>query len=148
METHRHYIMDEYKEPSELLNLPFLLTGKHKAFSIKDNSMPPLCKDNIIVCKHVESLDEIKDGNTYVIITESNDMVYKRVRKDPNKRGHITLVSDNRFYVPYDVKVVDVLEAWEFVCTLNIGSYKPDEINIASVMKMLRELKVEIKPIG
>jgi hypothetical protein len=148
METHRYYTMEEHKEQPELINLPFLLTGKHKAFSVKDDSMPPLCKGNIIVCKHVQSTDEIKDGNTYVIVTESNDMVYKRVRKDPNKRGHITLVSDSRFYVPYDVKIVDILEAWEFVCSLNIGSYKPEEINISSVMKMLRELKVEIKPIG
>jgi hypothetical protein len=146
METQRYYM--EHKEQSELINLPFLLTGRHKAFSIIDDSMPPLCKGNIIVCKHVESTNEIKDGNTYVIFTESNDMVYKRVRKDPAKSGWITLVSDSRFYVPYDVKVIDILESWEFVCSLNIGSYKPEEINIASVMKMLRELKVEIKPIG
>lgn len=148
METHRYFDMNEHKEQSELINLPFLLTGKHKAFSVTDDSMPPLCKGNIIVCKHIESTDDIKDGNTYVIITEANDEVYKRVRKDTNKRGHITMASDSRFYVSYDVKVIDILEAWEFVCSLNTGSYKPDEINIASVMRMLRELKVEIKPIG
>lgn len=140
--------MDEHKEQPELINLPFLLTGKHKAFSITDDSMPPLCKGNIIVCKHIELLNEIRDSDTYVIVTEANDSIYKRVKKDLNKPGIITLVSDNRFYVPYEVKVKDVLEIWEFVCSLNIGSYKPGEINIASVMKMLRELRVEIKPIG
>ncbi len=40
METHRYYATEERKEQSELINLPFLLTGKHKAFSIIDDSMP------------------------------------------------------------------------------------------------------------
>jgi hypothetical protein len=148
MKTNQYYMNEEPDDQMLLTRLPFLLTGKHKAFSIKDNSMPPLCKGNIIICKHVETTNEIKDGNTYIINTESNDFVYKRVKKDRDKRGILTLVSDSRFYVPYDIRVSDILEAWEFVCSLNIGSYKPEEINITSVMKMLRELKVEIKPIG
>ena len=148
MKTNQYYMNEEPDDQMLLTRLPFLLTGKHKAFSIKDNSMPPLCKGNIIICKHVETTNEIKDGNTYIINTESNDFVYKRVKKDPDKRGILTLVSDSRFYIPYDIRVIDILEAWEFVCSLNIGSYKPEEINITSVMKMLRELKVEIKPIG
>ncbi|HTB31289.1 MAG TPA: S24 family peptidase [Bacteroidia bacterium] len=148
MKTNQYYMNEEPDDQMLLTRLPFLLTGKHKAFSIKDDSMPPLCKGNIIICKHVETTNEIKDGNTYIINTESNDFVYKRVKKDRDKRGILTLVSDSRFYVPYDIRVSDILEAWEFVCSLNIGSYKPEEINITSVMKMLRELKVEIKPIG
>jgi hypothetical protein len=148
MKLNQYYMNEETNEQALLTKLPFLLTGKHKAFSIKDDSMPPLCKGNIIVCKHIESPDEIRDGDTHVIITKSNGIVYKRVKRDQHKPGVITLVSDSRFYVPYDVRVPDIQEIWEFVCTLNIGSYKPEEINFASVMRMLRELKVEIKPIG
>jgi hypothetical protein len=148
MNPNQYYRNEEQEEQTLLTNLPFLLTGKHRAFLVNDDSMPPLRKGNIIVCKHIESYNDLRDGDTYVIMTESNDSVYKRVKKDPNKRGLIMLVSDSRFYVPYEVRVTDILESWEFVCSLNIGSYKPEEINIASVMKMLRELKVEIKPIG
>ncbi|HEU4718553.1 MAG TPA: XRE family transcriptional regulator, partial [Bacteroidia bacterium] len=55
------------------------------------------------------------------------------------------LHSDNKAYEPYEVKAQDVLEVWEFVCSLNLSDKKEDEINLESVMKMLRDLQVEMK---
>lgn len=132
----------------DISKLPFLFSGKHRAFPIEDDSMPPLHKGGIIVCKYIESPKEIIDGGTYVVVREPDNFVYKRIKRHPDKNDTIILVSDSRFYLPYEIKVTEITEIWEFVCSLNIDLYKPEELNIGSVMKMLRELKVEIRPIG
>jgi hypothetical protein len=110
--------------------------------------MPPLHKGSIIVCKFIESYTEITDGATYALIRRPDDIVYKRIKRHPDKKDTIILGSDNRFYLSYEVKATDIIEIWEFVCSLNIDAYKPEELNVGSVMRMLRELKVEIRPIG
>jgi Peptidase S24-like len=132
----------------DINKLPFLFSGKYRAFPINDDSMPPLHKDNIIVCKYIESHTEIIDGGTYVLIKKPDNIVYKRIKRHPDKNDTIILNSDNRFYLPYEIKMTEITEIWEFVCSLNIDSYKPEELNIGSVIRMLRELKVEIRPIG
>jgi len=132
----------------DINKLPFLFSGKHRAFPINDDSMPPLHKGSIIVCKFIESIEDITDGGTYVLATDPDNMVYRRIKRHPDKKDTIILDSDNRFYLPLEVNVMEIGEIWEFVCSLNIDSYKPEELNMGSVMRMLRELKVEIRPIG
>jgi len=132
----------------EINKLPFLFSGKHRAFPITDDSMTPLHKGSIIVCKFIESPAEIMDGGTYVLVKNRENIVYKRIKRHPDKVDTIILDSDNRFYLSYEVKLAEIVEVWEFVCSLNINLYKPEELNMGSVMKMLRELKVEIRPIG
>ena len=60
----------------------------------------------------------------------------------------IMLVADNKTYQPYELKAADILEVWEYVCSLNIGAYKEEELNYGSIMNMLKGLQVEIKSIG
>jgi len=142
------YADPEYIERLQLIKLPFLPAGKHRAFPIKGDSMPPLCDGSFVVCKFVESFNEIKDGATYVLLTKSEGIVYKRITKKPGRKDILTLISDNKAYQPYDVKASDILEMWEYVCSLNIGAYKEEELNYASIMNMLKGMQVEIKSIG
>jgi hypothetical protein len=48
-------------------------------------------------------------------------------------------------YSPYTVHAKDVLEIWEFVCTLNVSDKKEEELNLESIMDMLRSMRVEIE---
>ena len=57
------------------------------------------------------------------------------------------LHSDNKSYDPFTVKAADVLEVWEFVCNLNISDKKEEELNLDSIMTMLRSMRVEIEGI-
>jgi transcriptional regulator with XRE-family HTH domain len=136
------YADPEYFEKLPLMNLPFRIVGKHRAFPIKGDSMPPLIDGSFVVGKFVESLKDIKDGHTYVVLTKDDGIVYKRLY---NKGTHLELHSDNRMYQPYNVKSSDVLEVWEFVCTLNISDKKPEELNIDSIIGMLNSMRVEMK---
>ena len=135
------YADPEYFEKLPNMNLPFKIIGKHRAFPIKGDSMPPLKPGCFVIGKFLESIKDIKDGSTYVLITRDEGIVYKRVYK---KAQFLELHSDNRQYEAYKVKHADVLEIWEFVCTLNISDTKTEELNIDSIIKMLNSMRVEL----
>ena len=140
------YSDPEYMEQLPLMKLPFAITGKHRSFPIKGDSMPPLRTGDFVIGKYMESLDEIVNGKTYILLTKEDGLVYKRVFRKKDK--HILeLHSDNKTYSPYNVKEEDVLELWEFVCCLATSDKKEEEINLDSVMKMLRSMKIEIESI-
>lgn len=135
------YADPEYFEKLPNMNLPFKIIGKHRAFPIKGDSMPPLKPGCFVVGKFLESIKDIKDGSTYVLVTRDEGIVYKRVYK---KAQFLELHSDNKQYEAYKVKHADVLEIWEFVCTLNISDTKTEELNIDSIIKMLNSMRVEL----
>ena len=135
------YADPEYFEKLPNMNLPFKIIGKHRAFPIKGDSMPPLKPGCFVVGKFLESIKDIKDSSTYVLVTRDEGIVYKRVYK---KAQFLELHSDNKQYEAYKVKHADVLEIWEFVCTLNISDTKTEELNIDSIIKMLNSMRVEL----
>lgn len=136
------YSDPEYFEKLPNMNLPFKVTGKHRAFPIKGDSMPPLKDGSFVVGKFVESIKDIQNGSTYILITKDEGIVYKRVVAKGNV---LELISDNKMYSPYTVHAKDVLEIWEFVCTLNVSDKKEEELNLESIMDMLRSMRVEIE---
>lgn len=136
------YSDPEYFEKLPNMNLPFKITGKHRAFPIKGDSMPPLKDGSFVVGKFVESIKDIHGGSTYILITKDEGIVYKRVHAKANM---LELISDNKVYSPYTVHAKDVLEIWEFVCTLNVSDKKEEELNLESIMDMLRSMRVEIE---
>jgi transcriptional regulator with XRE-family HTH domain len=73
------YSDPEYFEKLPNMNLPFKITGKHRAFPIKGDSMPPLKDGSFVVGKFVESVKDISDGGTYILITSEEGIFYKRV---------------------------------------------------------------------
>lgn len=136
------YSDPEYFESLPNMNLPFRITGKHRAFPIKGDSMPPLQDGSYVVGKFVESIKDINNGSTYVLVTKEEGIVYKRIHK---KGNFLELHSDNKNYEPYSVHVADVLEVWQFVCTLNISDKKEEELNLESIMNMLKSMRVELE---
>ncbi len=141
------YADPEYIESLQHMNFPFLPVGKHRAFPIKGDSMPPLANGSFVIGKYMESIREVKDGQTYVLVTRDEGLVYKRVFSNMKDDGTLSLHSDNKVYEPYKVKAEDVLEIWEYQCAINTSKNKPEELNLESIMGMLRELKIEFERI-
>ncbi|MBI3510189.1 MAG: LexA family transcriptional regulator [Bacteroidetes bacterium] len=140
------YSDPEYISKLPAMNLPFKVTGKNRAFPIKGDSMPPLKPGAWVIGKFVEHVNDIVNGKTYVLITKEEGVVYKRVHRK-NNSSSLELHSDNKDYEPYSVKISDVVELWEFVCALNLSDRKEEEINLESVMQLLRSMKVEMEQI-
>ena len=141
------YADPEYIEKLPQMKLPFLPTGKHRAFPIKGDSMPPIKEGSYVIGKYLEKIDELKPGNTYVVVTKDDGLSYKRIMNYSKKEGALELHSDNKIYQPYKVRTEDVLELWEYTCCLNMNQYDDNELNLDSIMNMLRGLKVEIEQI-
>ena len=136
------YADPEYIESLPVMNLPFRVIGKHRAFPIKGDSMPPLKDGCFVIGKFLESINDIRNGSTYVLITQDEGVVYKRVYRDGN---NLELHSNNKNYEPYTVHTATVIEIWEFVCNLNMSDTREDELNLDSIMAMLRSMRVEIE---
>lgn len=141
------YSDPEFIERLQRMKLPFLPTGKHRAFPIKGDSMPPLGDGSYVVGKFIEDLRTLRDGITYILLTRNDGIVYKRVYNKIKEEKSLLLCSDNTFYEPFKVPIFDVLEVWEFVCSINTKHYSDEELNLGSIMGMLRQLQVELKEI-
>jgi len=141
------YADPEYVEQLQNIKLPFLPTGKHRTFPIKGDSMLPVKDGSYIVAKFVESVHDVKDGRTYIVLTKDDGLVYKRVYNRIKDRQSLLLYSDNKNYFPFEVKIEDILELWEFTCCINTQEYDKDELKLSSIVSMFQELKVELKSI-
>jgi hypothetical protein len=53
--------------------------------------------------------------------------------------------SDNEVYEPFETPLNEILEAWEFTCSINTQEYEPHELKISSILQMFNELQVELK---
>lgn len=138
------YADPEYIERLPQMKLPFLPTGKHRAFPIKGDSMPPIKEGSYVIAKYLERFDEVKMGQTYIVVTKEDGLTYKRIMGYNKKENAFELHSDNKIYQPFKVKSEEILEIWEYTCSINMSQYQPDELNLDSIMNMLRGLKVEI----
>jgi transcriptional regulator with XRE-family HTH domain len=143
----RGYADPDYIEKLPQMKLPFLPSGKHRAFPIKGDSMPPIREGSFVIAKFLEKFDEVKFGQTYIIVTKDDGLSYKRIMSFNKKEGAYELHSDNKIYQPFKVKASEILEIWEYTCCLNMNQYENDELNLDSIMNMLKGLKVEISEI-
>jgi len=139
------YSDPEYIEHLNKIKLPFLPTGTHRAFPIKGDSMLPVKSGSYIVARYIESIRHLKDGRTYIVLTLNDGIVYKRVYDKIEEHGMLLLVSDNKKYDPYYVPVDEIIELWEFTCSINTQEYEEHELKISSIASMLTQLGVELK---
>jgi transcriptional regulator with XRE-family HTH domain len=143
----RGYADPDYIEKLPQMKLPFLPSGKHRAFPIKGDSMPPIREGSFVIAKYLERFEEVKFGQTYIVVTKEDGLSYKRIMAFNKKEAAYELHSDNKLYAPFKVKASEILELWEYTCCLNMNQYENDELNLDSIMNMLKGLKVEISEI-
>jgi len=106
------YADTEYVKELPHFNLPNLKHGTYRAFEISGDSMLPLMPGTIVIGEYVEDLKSVKSGKTYVLITQREGIVYKRVFNYLEENGNLFLVSDNRHYAPYQLSASEVIEVW------------------------------------
>lgn len=140
------YADPEFIESLQHISLPFLRNGKFRAFPVDGDSMPPHKEGSFVVGQYVEKLGDVMDGKTYIVVTKSQGIVYKRLNK--NGKNALMLISDNTVYSPYEVKASEILEIWEYACSIATKEFTPDDLNAENVKDMLRELRKEIREVG
>lgn len=127
--------LNGYSDPEYIENLPrFQLptlpsSGTYRAFEISGDSMLPLQSGTVIIGQYLEHLENIKGGQTYVLLTKTEGVVYKRVSSQLTEKGTLVLISDNIQYSPYEIDVAEILEVWEAIAYISKSFPQPNTIN-------------------
>lgn len=135
----------EYIEQLKKIKLPFLPTGQHRAFPIKGDSMLPIKDGAYVIGKFIEDPSEIKDGKTYILVTQNDGIVYKRIKNNLKSNNTLELISDNNKYESYAIHLAEILEIWEFACSINTQEYTESELQISSILTMFTELGIQLE---
>jgi len=103
----------EFIDELNTFTLPMLAGGDYRAFEIVGDSMMPTPSGSVIVGEKVQSLEEVKSNQTYIVVSRTDGIVYKRIMKNNKQKNKMTLVSDNPTYQPYTVNAEDIVEVWQ-----------------------------------
>ncbi len=131
------YSDPEYISELPRFHLPMLpKNATYRAFEISGDSMLPMPSGTIVIGKFLEDFDEIRNGKTYVLVSEKEGVVYKRVFNYLDDQGKLYLVSDNKSYSAYEVEPKDVLEIWEAKAYISVQFPDPESANELSLNKI------------
>ncbi len=132
--------------------LPFLdRNRKYRTFQISGDSMPPVSDRSWVTGEFIQNWKTIKDGYPYLIVTESDGVVFKVVYKQFDKNQSLLLCSTNPTYKPYEINVNEVVEVWKFVNYISAEIPEPnlsrDQLSnsMLDINKELREIKNTLK---
>ena len=103
----------EFIDELNTFTLPMLAGGDYRAFEIVGDSMMPTPSGSVIVGERVQTLDDVKSNQTYIVVSKTDGIVYKRIMKNNKQKNKMTLVSDNPSYQPYTVNSDDIIEVWQ-----------------------------------
>lgn len=134
----------EYIEQLPTMSLPFLKNGKYRGFLADGDSMPPFADGSCVIGEYVESLDDLKPGKEYIIVT-TDGITYKTLISKNNSM--LTVAADNSFYEPYQIPFEDIVEVWKYVRGFLPEDYKPTFGNY-QLQELLIEMKNDIKKIN
>jgi len=145
--------LNGYSDPEYLQELPrFRLPnlprgGTYRAFELTGDSMLPLESGTIVVGKYIEDWRDIKNGQTYVLLTDREGIVYKRVFNYVTESQKLFLVSDNRSYAPYEIAIEEVLEVWSAQAFISVTFPDPatdPQMSLEQLTGMVLQLQQEV----
>lgn len=139
------YADTEFISDLPKFHLPMFKQGTYRAFEIKGDSMLPLQSGSIIVGEYLENWNDIKVGDTYVVISKSDGIVYKRAGSKFKENKMIKLVSDNTVYEPYTLPAEDILEVWKSKAYISTSFPEPTpEPTMESLTSMMARMQKSI----
>jgi len=113
----------EYIRELPRMSIPGMTAGTYRGFEISGDSMLPMEPGSIVLCAYIERLADLKDNRTYVIVSQREGLVYKRVRVNQDRKT-LTLISDNEIYAPYEIAFSEVREIWQYHAHLSFSDTK------------------------
>ena len=92
-----YYVIPKFRN----LNVDFLIEV------VGDSMMPRIFPGDIIACSIIRNPRFIQWNKTYLISSEEQGMIVKRLKKSPEE-GSLLAVSDNTEYDPFDIPLTDI----------------------------------------
>lgn len=139
------YADPEYIAELPKFSLPIFRQGTYRAFEIKGDSMLPLQPGSIVIAEYLENWNEVKPGQTYVIISRNDGVVYKRIAFKYKEDKGLKLLSDNKTYEPYWVPAPDILEVWKAKAYISTQLPEPNpEPTMETLTSMMAQMQKTI----
>lgn len=139
------YADPEYISELPRFSLPMFKQGSYRAFELKGDSMLPLQSGTIIIGEYIEDWFDLKPGLTYVVVSKSEGVVYKRIAFKFKTDKGLKLVSDNKVYEPFWVQTEDIIEIWRAKAFISTDFPEPnDEPSLENLTSMMAEMQRNI----
>ena len=137
----------DFVDELNTFTLPMLTGGNYRAFEIIGDSMLPTPSGSVIVGEKIENLDNVKPNQAYIVISNKDGIVYKRIQKTNRSKASLTLVSDNPNYPPYTVQTEEIAEIWQAQMIISKPPEKPiwDVDQLSNVVNSLQEQVTSLK---
>lgn len=137
------YADSEFIDELNTFTLPMLASGNYRAFEIIGDSMMPTPSGSIIVGEKIESTEDVKNSQAYIVVSRNEGIVYKRIEKNNRSKNKLTLISDNPQYQPYQVNAEDVVELWQAQMVISkISQQQRWDVN--SLASMVNNLQSQV----
>lgn len=131
--------------PKFQLPIPALRQGTFRAFEIMGDSMLPIQPGSVIVGEYLDNWNDVKAGETYIVISKNEGVVYKRAGNKFKETRELKLISDNKTYDPYSIASDDILEIWKAKAYISTSLPEPaDEPTIENLSAMMAQMQKSI----
>ncbi|PLX11847.1 MAG: transcriptional regulator [Marinilabiliales bacterium] len=142
------YSDPQYIEELPHFALPFVELSKEKSyrvFQIKGDSMEPIKSGSYIICEYLLNWVEIQNGNTYIVISKDDGIVYKRLYNHLKDTNEIVLKSDNKEYHDYTLKTEEIHEVWKALGFISFSLPEGESnVSVNKLHDMILEMKNEL----
>ncbi|MCW3091881.1 MAG: helix-turn-helix domain protein [Ferruginibacter sp.] len=141
------YADSEFIDELNTFTLPMLAGGNYRAFEIIGDSMMPTPSGSIIVGEKIDTTEDVKNDQAYIVVSRNEGIVYKRIVKNNRAKNKLTLVSDNPQYQSYQVNAEDVVELWQAQMVISKVSAQQrwDMNSLASMVSNLQSQVTTLK---
>lgn len=134
----------EYISKLPVFNLPFLSKEKsYRSFQITGDSMLPIPDGSWITAEYITDWNNIKDGNAYIVVTLNEGVVFKIIKKTQDS-SQLELISLNPEYKPYNIKISEIKEIWEF-CNFISSEIPVNNSDMDILSQNISEIKSNIE---
>lgn len=127
--------------PAFDMPIPEFRNATYRGFQVEGDSMlPNLHSGEWVLARAIEHIDHVSVNKMYVVVLQDSVMV-KKIERPPNS-NHITLVSLNETYPPYDIKPFQIQEIWEVSSKL---TFNVDATTETGLLRQLQASMEELK---
>lgn len=138
------YADPDYLKVLPTFSLPFLSKNrKYRSFPIVGDSMPPVEEGSFVVAEYIQNWGSVRNGTPCIVVTKDDGIVFKIVNNFIESQQSFELCSTNPLYLPYYVKVNDIVEMWKFVNYIS-PSLPEMRIDDSQLTRSIQDLQREI----
>ncbi|MBC7417186.1 MAG: LexA family transcriptional regulator [Pedobacter sp.] len=144
--------LNGYADPEYISDLPkfqlpiaALRQGTYRAFEIMGDSMLPIQPGSVIIGEYLDNWSDVKTGDTYIVVSKNEGVVYKRAGNKFKESKELKLISDNKIYDPYAIAAEDILEIWKAKAYISTSLPEPaPDPTMETLTQMMAQMQKSI----